>query len=41
MEYYNLQGQRTGRPQQGFTIVVTRMSDGRTQVSKRMSGCND
>ncbi len=36
IEYYNLQGQRTLTPQPGICIVVTRMSDGNTQVSKQV-----
>ena len=37
VDYYNLQGQRTDVPLTGINIVVTRMSDGRQQVTKMMN----
>ena len=37
VEYYNLQGQRTQAPQPGICIVVTNMSDGNQQVSKKIT----
>jgi len=37
VNYYNLQGQRTDVPLTGINIVVTRMSDGRQQVTKMMN----
>lgn len=37
VEYYNLQGQRTPTPQPGICIVVTNLSDGKQQVSKKIT----
>ena len=37
VDYINLQGQRTAEPQPGVGIVVTNMSDGTRQVSKRIN----
>ena len=37
VDYINLQGQRTAESQPGVGIVVTNMSDGTRQVSKRIN----